>query len=140
MEAHPAPEAVPVEFLSTPLVAMVQLLLHVGQQQTGAAVAVAAQQLLEQLQPAVAVMEVQVVHLQSQEQASRSPAVVAAVAATAVIQATPLPQVAMAAQVVAATVVPRHGTEAPALQAPALVAPSTQVVVAVAVPIALAPK
>jgi hypothetical protein len=82
----------------------------------------------------------QVVHLRSLEQASRSPAVVAAVAATAVIQATPLPQVAMAAQVVAATVVPRHGTEAPALQAPVLAALSTQVVAAVAAAIALAPR
>ena len=79
-------------------------------------------------------------HLRSLEQAPRSPAVAVAVAATAVIQATPLPQVALAAQVVAATVVHRHGTEPAVLRAPALVAPSTQVVVAVAVAIALAPK
>jgi hypothetical protein len=82
----------------------------------------------------------QVVHLPSREQASRSLVAGVAVAATAVIQATPLPQVVTAAQVVAVTVVPRHGTEPVALQAPALAALSTQVVVAVAVPIALAPK
>ena len=63
-----------------------------------------------------------------------------AVAVIAANQATPLPRVATAAQVVAVTVVPRHGTEPVALQAPALAALSTQVVVAVAVPIALAPK
>jgi hypothetical protein len=82
----------------------------------------------------------QVVHLRSLEQASRSPAVAVAVAVIAANQATPLPRVVTAVQVVAVTVVPRHGTEPVALQAPALAALSTQVVVAVAVPIALAPK
>jgi molecular chaperone DnaK (HSP70) len=82
----------------------------------------------------------QVVHLPSQEQASRSLVAGVAVAATAVIQATPLPQVVTAAQVVAVTVVPRHGTEPVALQAPALAALSTQAVAAAVVPIALAPK
>jgi hypothetical protein len=82
----------------------------------------------------------QVVHLRSQEQASRSLAVVAVAVATAVNQATPHLQAATAALVAVVTADHRHGTEPAALQAPALVAPSTQVVVAVAVPIALAPK
>jgi hypothetical protein len=82
----------------------------------------------------------QVVHLRSLEQASRSPAVAVAVAVIAANQATPLPRVVTAAQVVAVTVVPRHGTEPVALQAPALAALSTQAVAAAVVPIALAPK
>jgi hypothetical protein len=116
----------------------VQLLLHVGQHQTGAAAVAAAQQLLAQLQSTVAATEVQVVHLRSQEQASRSPVVAVAVAAIAANQATHHLQGAMAAQVVAVTVAHRHGTEPAAVQDLASVAPSTQVVVAAAVPIALA--
>jgi hypothetical protein len=85
-------------------------------------------------------MAVQVVHPPSQEQASRSLVVVAAAAAIAANQATPLPPVVTAEQVVAVTVVHRHGTEPTAVQALASVAPSTQVVAAVAVAIALAPR
>jgi hypothetical protein len=140
MAVHQEPEAALVAHLSTLPVAMAQRMAAVVRPQTGAAVAVAVQQLLAQLQPAVAVTEVQVVHLPSQEQASRSQAVAVAVAVIAATQATPLLLAAMAAQVVAATVVPRHGTEAPALQAPVLAALSTQVVAAVAAAIALAPK
>jgi hypothetical protein len=112
----------------------------VGQHQTGAAAVAVAQQLLAQLQSTVAATEVQVVHLRSQEQASRSPVVAVAVAVIAANQATHHLQGAMAAQVVAVTVVHRHGTEPAAVQALASVAPSTQVVAAVAVAIALAPK
>jgi hypothetical protein len=137
---HQEPAAALVAHLSTLPVAMAQRMEAVVRQQTGAAVAVAVQQLLAQLQPAVAVTEVQVVHLPSQEQASLLLAVAVAVAVIAATQATPHLQGAMAAQVVEATADHRYGTEAPALQAPVLVAPSTQVVVAVAVPIALAPK
>jgi hypothetical protein len=82
----------------------------------------------------------QVVHLRSQEQASRSPVVAVAVAATAVNQATPLPRVVTVEQVAAVTAVHRHGTEPAAVQALALAARSIQVAVAVAAAIALAPR
>jgi hypothetical protein len=85
-------------------------------------------------------MAVQVVHLQSQEQASPSLAVAAAVAAIAANQATPLPRVVTVEQVAAVTVVHRHGTEPAAVQALALAARSIQVAVAVAAAIALAPR
>jgi hypothetical protein len=137
---HQEPAVELVARRTTPWVATAQQMELVVQHQTGAAVAVAAQQLLVQLHPAVAAMAVQVVHLRSQEQASRSLAVVAVAVATAVNQATPHLQAATAAQAVAVTVVHRHGTEPAVLRAPALVAPSTQVVVAVAAAIALAPK
>jgi hypothetical protein len=137
---HQEPEVELVARRTTHWVATAQQMELVVQHQTGAAVAVAAQQLPVQLQEAQAAMAVQVVHLRSQEQASRSLAVVAVAVATAVNQATPLPRVVTVEQVAAVTVVHRHGTDPVAVQALASVAPSTQVVAAVAVAIALAPR
>jgi hypothetical protein len=134
------PEAELADRHTTLWVATAQRMELVAQHQTGAAVAVAEQQLQVYLQPAVAAMAVQVVHLRSQEQVSRTLAVAAVAVATAVNQATPLPLVVTVEQVAAVTVVHRHGTDPAVVQALASVAPSTQVVAAVAVAIALAPK
>ena len=112
----------------------------VARHQTGVAVAVAVHQLLVQMQWVPVVTADQVEHHQSQEQASLSLAAAVAAAAIAANQATPLPQVVTAEQVVAVTVVHRHGTEPAAVQALALAARLIQVAVAVAAAIALAPR
>jgi hypothetical protein len=140
MVAHQAPELALVAPLTTLPVAMEQRRDHVAQHQTGAAAVVVAQQLLAQRLSAVAVMEVQVVRLPSQEQASRSLAVVVAAVVTAATQATLLPRAATAEQVAAVTVVHQHGMDPAVLQALASAAPSILVAVVVAVAIALAPK
>jgi hypothetical protein len=140
MAVHPVPEAVLAARHSTPLVAMVQLFLHAAQHQTGAAAVAAVHQLLVQMQWVPVVTADQVEHHQSQEQASLSLAAAVAAAAIAANQATPLPQVVTAEQVVAVTVVHRHGTEPAAVQALALAARLIQVAVAVAAAIALAPR
>ena len=137
---HQEPAVELVARRTTHWVATAQQMELVVQHQTGAAVAVAAQQLPVQLQEAQAAMAVQVVHLRSQEQASRSLAVVAVAVATAVNQATPLPRVVTVEQVAAVTAVHRHGTDPAAVQALALAARSIQVAVAVAAAIALAPR
>jgi len=138
MAVHQEPEVVLAARPTTLQVVTARLLEHVALHQTGAAAAVAAQQLQVRLQRLPAAMAEQVVHHPSREQASLSLAVAVAVAATAATQAIPLPQAAMAEQAVAETVVPRHGTVTTASRAQVSAALSTQVVAVVAVAIALA--
>ena len=140
MAVHQEPEVVLAARPTTLQVVTARPLQHVAPQQTGAvAVAVAQQPQVQLLRHLVAMAE-QVVHLQSQEQALLSLAVAVAVAVTAATQVTRLPQAAMAEQVVAETVVPRRGTEAPAVQGRASVALSILAAAAAAVAIALEPR
>jgi hypothetical protein len=138
MEVHQELEVVPAARPTTLQVVAARLLEHVALHQTGAAAVAVAQQPQVQLLRHLVAMAEQVVHHPSPEQASLSPAVAVAVAVTAATQAAPLPQAAMAEQVVAETVVPRHGTGATASRAQVSAALSTQVVAVVAVAIALA--
>jgi hypothetical protein len=138
MAVHQELEVVPAARPTTLQVVAARLLEHVALHQTGAAAVAVAQQPQVQLLRHLVAMAEQVVHHPSPEQASLSLAVAAAVAVTAATQATPLPQAAMAEQVVAETVVPRHGTGPTASRAQVSAAPSTQVVAVVAVAIALA--
>jgi hypothetical protein len=138
MAVHQEPEAVLAARPTTLQVVTARLVEHAALHQTGAVVAVVVQQLQVQLQQLPAAMAEQGVHHPSREQASLSLAVAVAVAVTAATQATLLPQAAMAEQVVAETVVPRHGTGATASRAQVSAALSTQVVAVVAVAIALA--
>jgi hypothetical protein len=140
MAVHQEPEVVPAARPTTLQVVTARLVEHVALHQTGAAAVAVAQQLQVRLQQLPAAMAEQVVHHPSREQASLSQAVAVAVAVTAATQATPLPQAAMAEQVVAEMVVPQFGTEPPAVQARVSVALSILAAVAVAVAIALAPK